>query len=330
MKSQSFTAFLIIVTCLLAACSKRATAAVSEAAAKTQLAHAAAKPANVGATPPPEHETATPAPRAQPAIAPVAPHSEQEKSAALIDLTAVVQSAAAGKSLDVALPNGTLMRFVGCPAGDFQMGSPPAEKGRADDEKQVHVQISKSFWLARTEVTQGPWRAVMGKNTSHYFGSDELPVAQVNWAEAQSFIMQLNQTSRLPAGWKFALPSEAQWEYACRAGTTGPFAGSSLAAIAWYNRNSGGAAHEVAAKQPNSWGLYDMYGNVSEWCADWHHDPLAGGVDPAGAATGSDRVARGGAWDSDTADCRAANRGYLGPESRSRNVGFRPALVPLK
>jgi formylglycine-generating enzyme required for sulfatase activity len=134
----------------------------------------------------------------------------------------------------------------------------------------------------------------------------------------------------LPEGWKFALPTEAQWEYACRAGEKGPFSGGSLDDVGWYDENSDSETHEVGEKKPNAWGLHDMHGNVWEWCADWWDDTLKGGVDPTGPSSGVDRVYRGGSWGFDASDCRAARRGGSGPDDRLNDLGFRPALVPSR
>jgi formylglycine-generating enzyme required for sulfatase activity len=181
--------------------------------------------------------------------------------------------------------------------------------------------------MAKTEVTQAQWRAVMGSDPS-YFKGDDLPVEEVSWDDAQKFIKKVNDSGVIPEGWKVALPSEAQWEYACRADETGPYSGGTIEQVAWYDGNSGSKTQPVGTKKPNAWGLYDMHGNVWEWCADWYDDSLSGGTDPTGPSLGVYRVYRGGSWLSFAARCRAAYRIRRNPGDRNFNLGFRPALVP--
>ena len=220
------------------------------------------------------------------------------------------------------------MTFCWCPAGDFLMGSPETEYGRLSDyEDQVHVTLTKGFWMAKTEVTQAQWRAVMGNNPSHFNG-DDLPVETVSWDDAQGFIKKVNSSGVMPSGWKMALPTEAQWEYACRAGETGPYSGGAIEQVAWHDENSGDKTHPVGTKKSNAWGLHDMHGNVWEWCADWYGGELSGGTDPSGPSSGVYRVFRGGSWGSLAAFCRAAFRNWFNPGDRYFGLGFRPALVP--
>jgi formylglycine-generating enzyme required for sulfatase activity len=156
-------------------------------------------------------------------------------------------------------------------------------------------------------------------------------VESVSWDEAMDFCRKLTERERsagsLPSGYVYTLPTEAQWEYACRAGTTGDYAGD-LQAMAWFAENAGRTTHAVATKQANAWGLHDMHGNVWEWCADWYADKLPGGSvsDFKGAAAGSNRVFRGGSWWNDAADCRSAFRYWNSPGFRSAYLGFRLAL----
>ena len=233
----------------------------------------------------------------------------------------------AGEEREWEIAPGVKMTFCWCPAGDFLMGSPKTEPGRGGNEDQVHVTLTKGFWMAKTEVTQAQWRAVMGNNPSHFNG-DDLPVENVNWNDAQAFIKKVNDSGVIPEGGKVCLPTEAQWEYACRAGEKGQFSGGSLDQVAWYDENSGDKTHRVGTKKPNAWGLHDMHGNVWEWCADWYDDSLRGGTDPSGPSSGVYRVNRGGSWYFLAAYCRAANRGWSYPAYGTCDLGVRPALVP--
>ena len=229
--------------------------------------------------------------------------------------------------------NGVKMEFVRIPAGTFMMGSPTSEEGRYNDESQVRVTISRPFHLGKYEVTQAQWRAVMGTDPSKFKG-DDCPVECVSWDDANAFCAKLTErerdAGRLPQNMKYTLPTEAQWEYACRAGTTTRFytgnAESDLARAAWYDGNSGSKTHAVGQKEPNAWGLYDMHGNVYEWCADRYDSSLRGGTDPSGASSGSHRVLRGGDWDAPVRLCRSALRGYNSPGYRG-GLGFRVCAV---
>jgi formylglycine-generating enzyme required for sulfatase activity len=240
-------------------------------------------------------------------------------------------------------------RFVLIPAGEFMMGSSDG----VDNEKPVHrVRISQSFELGKYEVTQAEWEAVMKNNPSHFKGSN-LPVESVSWDDAQAFIKKLNAKND---GYSYRLPTEAEWEYACRAGSSVDDAGS-LAAMAWFGGNSGktrlnvdeifrtarghyrkrlddnGAqTHPVGQKQANAWGLYDMHGNVWEWCQDWYdkdyykNSPVA---DPSGPGTGSHRVTRGGGWGDIAVRCRSAVRGARPPAAQAdEGFGFRLVRTP--
>jgi sulfatase modifying factor 1 len=237
---------------------------------------------------------------------------------------------------------GVTFRFRYCPAGTFQMGSPASEEGRDDDERQHEVQLTRGFWLGATPVTQRQWEAVTGKNPSKFKGPDR-PVEQVSWEDCVAFLGKVN--ARCP-GLDLRLPTEAEWEYACREGTTGPtYLGVNDAAtldrLGWYEVNSGGTwdpealfggsyegghTHPVGQKAPNAWGLYDTLGNVWEWCADWTADyPSGRQVDPMGPSTGEDRVNRGGSWYNAARFLRAANRCRGAPRYRFDYLGFRAA-----
>jgi formylglycine-generating enzyme required for sulfatase activity len=192
-----------------------------------------------------------------------------------------------------------------------------------DDEKPVHrVKITKGFWMGKYEVTQEQWEAVMGTNLSRFKGAQN-PVESVSWNEVVEFCRKTGTR----------LPTEAEWEYACRAGTTTKYSSgdsdSDLDGVAWYSGNSGNTTHPVGQKQPNAWGLYDMYGNVWEWCADWYAGSYyqnSTGNDPTGPPSGSVRVLRGGSWFSDPGGCRSAGRVWIYPGSRFSYIGFRVCL----
>jgi formylglycine-generating enzyme required for sulfatase activity len=266
--------------------------------------------------------------------------AEREASEAKAQLAAKISNGKVGAALGVPLSGKSAMPCVFCPAGSFTMGSPTSEVGRPsyESENQVRVTLTKGFWLAKTEVTQAQWQAVMGNHPSSFKG-DNLPVENVSWNDAQEFISKVNGSGMIPDGWKMTLPTEAQWEYACRAGEAGPYSGGILDQVAWYNENSEYKTHEVGTKKPNAWGLHDMHGNVLEWCADWHDDVLQGGTDPEGPVSGVCPVFRGGSWwyggsaARSAESChalRAASRGGGRPSKQTYDLGFRPALVPSK
>ncbi len=185
------------------------------------------------------------------------------------------------------------IEFVWVPEGEFRMGSTSPEAN--DNEQPVtQVRISRGFWLGQHEVTQSEWQGVMGTNPSEFSGCGRCPVEMVSWNDAQEFIGRLNGRS---GGSRYRLPTEAEWEYAARAGTTGDRYAANLGAIAWSGENSGGSTHPVGQKAPNAWGLHDMLGNVWEWVQDWYGRYPGGTVtDPQGPSSGSHRVNRGGGW----------------------------------
>ena len=245
------------------------------------------------------------------------------------ELPQKLQTTTAGAQVNLLLTDAVAQSFALIPAGRFTMGSASSEVDRSSDERQVEVSLSQPFWLAKTEVTQAQWEAVMGSNPSRFKGPN-LPVENVSWEDAQAYLTKLNEKGVLPDGWKFALPTEAQWEYACRAGEKGPYSGGTLDEVGWYGDNSGNQTHEVGQKKPNAWGLHDMHGNVWEWCADWYEDTLKGGADPAGPSSDVLRVCRGGSWIIDASGCRAAPRCRSNPGNRNSVLGFRPALGPSR
>ena len=220
------------------------------------------------------------------------------------------------------------MKFALIPAGEFMMGSD--EYG---NEQPVHkVKINKSFYLGIYPVTQREWKAVMGENPSRFKGDDYLPVEQVSWKDVRDFIKKLNLKEGAN---KYRLPSEAEWEYACRAGTTtryyfGADEGK-LGEYAWHNGNSGSKPHPVGQKKPNPWGLYDMHGNVYEWVQDWYHDDYKGAPSDGNAwesGGGSFRVRRGGNWALNARICRSALRGGGDLILRVERLGFRLLREP--
>jgi formylglycine-generating enzyme required for sulfatase activity len=227
-------------------------------------------------------------------------------------------------------------KFVLIPAGTFMRGSPENEQDRSSNETQYKIKISKPFYMQTTEVTQGQWKKVMGNNPSDFKDcGDDCPVEQVSWNDAKDFIRKLNQTEGTD---KYRLPTEAEWEYAARAGTTTPFyTGKCLSTDqANYNGNypltgcPKGQFREktvrVGGFAPNAWGLYDMYGNVWEWCQDWFDDYTWRSrlsADPSGPSSGTNRVMRGGCWSDGAKYNRSAHRLSFIPTGMTRYIGFR-------
>lgn len=235
--------------------------------------------------------------------------------------------------------------FVLIPKGKFKMGSPINEKNRGDDEREHEVEITHDFYLKATEVTQSEWFFVMKENPSCFKGGEsdrkelgnnlDHPVESVSWDDVQLFIQKLNERND---GYEYRLPTEAEWEYAARAQKETEkkkrfYWGDDLEEkeidqYAWFSKNSKGQTQEVAQKEPNSFGLYDMAGNVWEWVSDWHSAyPTDAVTDPTGPNLGSYRVIRGGSWGSIPQHLRSASRNNNWPDSRSRNLGFRPVRI---
>jgi formylglycine-generating enzyme required for sulfatase activity len=220
------------------------------------------------------------------------------------------------------ITNSIGMEFVLIAAGTFQMGA----LDNIDDAQPVHqVTISQPFYLGKYAVTQGQWQAVTWPNPSQFKGDRNRPVEQVSWEDAQEFIRQLNVKE---GGARYRLPTEAEWEYACRAGSTTAYSFGDdprqLDAYGWYSRKSGGTPHPVGQLKPNAWGLYDMHGNVFEWVKDWYGEYTPEPVtDPQGPASGSRRVFRGGSWFDRASNCQSAYRIYAGPGDRRVDLGFR-------
>jgi len=235
------------------------------------------------------------------------------------------------------IENSIGMVLVPIPAGEFLMGSPETEPGRGRNEVQHQVTLTQPFLLAVHEVTQGQWQAVMGttpwKGESDVKEGDDYPATYVNWQDMVEFCHKLSEKE----GSEYRLPTEAEWEYACRAETTTAYSfgndTSELGEYAWCSENAWDVgqkyAHIVGQKKPNPWGLYDMHGNVFEWCSDLYGDSPSGRVtDPAGPSSGSSRVYRGGGWTNGAGYCRLAHRYGAYPSTRVSNLGFRVALSP--
>lgn len=226
----------------------------------------------------------------------------------------------------------TGMEFIWVPGGKFLMGSPESEEGRFDDEGPVHEVAVNGFWLGKHPVTQREWEKVMETKPSHFKGSERCPVERVSWEDAHQFIQKLISLSGEAR--RFRLPSEAEWEYACRAGTRTRFytgdAEADLDQCGWYIENSNGEPHPVGEKEPNAFGLYDMHGNVWEWVEDEWHENYEGAPDGGRAwvdnQVASIRVVRGGCWDDDARSCRSASRDGYVPWFRDGYLGFRVAL----
>ncbi len=216
--------------------------------------------------------------------------------------------------------------------GTFTMGSPADEPERNKAEgPRMQVTLTRGFWLGKTEVTQAQYQAITGTNPSTFdTAGPEAPVERVSWFDAMAYARKLTEreraAGRLPAGYAYTLPTEAQWEYACRAGTTGAYAGEPNA-MSWHVGNSGGTTHPVGLRQPNAWGFYDMVGNVLEWCYDWWGNYPGGAVtDPTGPERGYYRMARGGSWRIDLGAGRSAARAGGSDGRRDYTLGFRLAL----
>ena len=236
--------------------------------------------------------------------------------AALLFFIGTAESAVAQKD-----PLNHEMIFV--EGGTFQMGSSSGES----DEKPVHSVTLSAFNIGKYEVTQAQWKAVMGNNPSDFAGCDDCPVENVSWNDAEDFIQELNAQT----GMNYRLPTEAEWEYAAKRGKRSKgytYSGSNdLNSVAWTIDNSGRKSHAVGGKQANELGVYDMAGNVWEWCSDWYGEYNSySETNPTGVSSGQDRVLRGGSWDSDVSGCRLAYRARNFPDIKGDNIGFRLVL----
>ena len=210
--------------------------------------------------------------------------------------------------------------------GTFHMGATSRQTGATSADSPTHSVTLSDYYIGETEVTQELWTAVMGSNPSHFTGNLQLPVENVSWYDCQTFISRLNELT----GETFRLPTEAQWEYAARGGNKAQgrldSGSDAIDDVAWYYDNSGGMTHPVKTKAPNELGIYDMTGNVYEWCSDWYGSySSAAQTDPTGPSTGSYRVGRGGSWDSYALYCRVADRNFIGPAYSFNGLGLRLA-----
>jgi len=240
------------------------------------------------------------------------------------NVPASVETTLPSRELDIG--NGVTMKLVWIPPGEFMMGSPNDEEGRFDNEGPQHVvRIAQGFYMGIHEVTQEQYKAVTGNNPSDFKGPKN-PVEQVSWNDAMAFCKRLSAQT----GMAVRLPTEAEWEYACRAGTTTRFCfgdqARDLDSVAWYAANSDGKTRSVGLKKPNAFGLYDMHGNVWEWCADCYDEEYYGKSpveDPQGPAEAKYRVLRGGSWRNGPRHSRSAQRFMLDPPGKNNPDGFR-------
>jgi len=240
--------------------------------------------------------------------------------------------------------NGLGMKFCWCPAGQFMMGSPENEQSRVEDEQQVSVTLTQGFWLGKYPVTQWEWDHVMGTTPwieqEYVQEGSENPAVYLSWDDAQEYLPRLADSGRLagqvPSGWEYRLPTEAQWEYACRAGTSTAFYfGNDVSLLdeyGWHFDNAWTSGeqfpHPVGQKLGNAWGVHDLHGNVWEWCQDWSGEQPLGGINPTGPTEGELRILRGGSWSDDGQYCRSAFRYVDEPDYNLNNYGLRLVLVP--
>ena len=244
-----------------------------------------------------------------------------------------------------AVESGAVTNLVFIPPGTFRMGSPENEVGRADNPSnegpQSAVRISRGFWMGKYEVTQKDYMAVMGSNPSRFKGDANRPVETVSWVNATNYCAKLTLRERaaglIPEGTQYRLPTEAEWEYSCRAWTSTRFSFGDdpdylqLGDYAWTAENSKGTTHPVGQKLPNPWGLYDIHGNVFEWCQD-RYSEFSGdsAIDPQGPATGSTRVIRDGSWYFEVRFSRSAQRYFQPLTHTAERLGFRIVLAPTQ
>ena len=262
----------------------------------------------------------------KPATTQVAPKKHKSQSKPTKGGTVKRVTTKASYSNGTLTVNGIKYNMVWVEGGTFRMGATSEQGSEISDEKPVHSVTLSGYYIGKTEVTQALWQAVMGSNPS-YFEGDDLPVEQVSWDDCQEFIRKLNSLT----GQNFRLPTEAEWEFACRGGNNSrgyKYSGSNyIDNVAWYDGNSGDKTHPVATKSPNELGIYDMSGNVWEWCADWYGDYSSGRqTNPKGPYGGSGRVNRGGSWYNFARNCRSSIRIDDYPTYRDDLLGLRLAL----
>ena len=244
-----------------------------------------------------------------------------------VQVPAVPSNTISDDAITIPVKDGICIEMVKVEGGTFMMGATSEMKNPNSNEKPVHqVTLTNDYYMGKYEVTQALWQAVMGSNPSEYKG-DNLPVETVSWNDCQKFISKLNSLT----GRMFRLPTEAEWEYAARGGKESrgyQYSGSSnISDVAWYDENSGSKTHPVGTKQANELGIYDMTGNVWEWCSDWYSSYSSSSqTNPTGSDSGSARVSRGGGWFNDASYCRLSVRFYYTPDFRLDILGLRLAL----
>ena len=263
----------------------------------------------------------------KPATTQVAPKKHKSQSKPTKGGTVKRVATKASYSNGTLTVNGIKYNMVWVDGGTFRMGATSEQGSDANDrERPVHSVTLSGYYIGKTEVTQALWKAVMGSNPSEFKG-DNRPVESVSWDDCQAFIRKLNALT----GQNFRLPTEAEWEFACRGGNNSrgyKYSGSNyIDNVAWHDGNFGDKTHPVATKSPNELGIYDMSGNVWEWCADWYGDYSSGRqTNPKGPYDGSDRVRRGGSWGFYAGCCRSSDRDYCPPTYRFYYLGLRLAL----
>jgi formylglycine-generating enzyme required for sulfatase activity len=258
----------------------------------------------------------------------------------LVDTNAPSAGAGFYQVVTLAAPGPDPVRWAWINPGSFTMGSPDTEYDRSTNEgPQTEVTLTNGFWIGRFELTQGEYTALLGTNYSYFAGDTNQPVEEVSWFDASNYCALLTTqeqaAGRVPAGYVYRLPTEAEWEYATRAGTTTRFffgddlTYTLLLDYGWISTNSDQTTHDGGGKLPNPWGLYDTSGNVWEWCADWYGTYVGGSVaNPTGPTAGVYKVMRGGSWHFGAGDSRSADRNFNSPDFASFGIGFRVVLGP--